>query len=247
VSHAGDDYEVNEDFSIAAPHEGIFLVADGLGGKPRGDLASRTAAEAFFRHITAVPLPSRLDDEQIRNALALAHDTIRQLAASASQLTGMGTTLSAAVFNGSRGRLVHVGDSRIYHYRRPELRLLTQDHTVAAELQRQNQLSTEKAAKSPMRHWLSRTVGMETRLEPDLSDIELFSHDLLLLATDGLAKALDEADLKNILDQMEGAPPQELCERIFRRAAASPLHDNVTFVIAEFCPMTAITDTTTVP
>ena len=98
-----------------------------------------------------------------------------------------------------------------------------------------------------MRHWLSRTVGSDTRFDPDLRAIELCYHDLLLFATDGLAKALDVAGLKNILDQMGGATSQALCERIFRSAAASPLHDNVTLVIAEFCPMTAITDTTTVP
>lgn len=234
LSTVGEECDLNEDFAIVDSGSGVFIVADGLGGRPRGDLASRAAAEAFLHQITLVPPPHRLEDKQLRKAVDVANDEVRRLAGSNPMLTGMGTTLSVAVLADSHAKIVHVGDSRIYHYRRPELRVLTRDHTVAADLLHQNHLSPKAAATSPMRHVLTRCVGPTDHVGADIADIELQPRDLLLLATDGLSKSLDDTFVKEIMESNEGRSPQKLCEEIMNKASKTPLRDNVTIVIVQF-------------
>lgn len=232
ISKPGEEYEINEDYATADSEAQVFIVADGLGGRPHGDLASRTATEAFFERVTRTPLTNRLDEDELRSAVVHSNATVHSLAQTDPMLTGMGTTLSAVVFQGCQGKIIHVGDSRIYHYGNQKLRLLTRDHTLAEELLQRSHFTTKTAAKSPLRNMLSRSIGTNAVVEPDISDILLLPEDLILLATDGLFKALDEISLKSILDRTSRMSPQIVCNEIVQKASETHLRDNVTILIA---------------
>lgn len=232
MSRVGEGCEVNEDYAIADQNAGVFVVTDGIGGRPRGDLASKTAADTFLRHLSLIPFPLRLDDNSLQSALAASDDSVRDLAASDPTLSGMGTTFSAAVINGCRGKIVHMGDSRIYRYRRPELRALTLDHTVAADMLRLNQISLQTAQRSPLRNVLSRYLGASPRVTPDISEVELLPQDVLLLVTDGLGKSLDDPAINKLLNRKSGLNARQICEALMREASDTGLRDSVTIMIA---------------
>ena len=227
----GRDHEINEDYALADSDAGVFIVADGLGGKPRGDLASRAAVEAFFNKVKCMRQSGFLDEGELKKAVEAAETGVRHLAETDPLLDGMSTTLSAAVLCGSHGKIVHIGDSRVYHYRSSGLRLLTRDHNLAEDLLRQNQISSRTAAKSPLRNVLSRCVGVGGVVEADILDFTLKPADLLLLTTDGLGKIMERDSLKRILDQGRGCTARELCEQIMEKATGNPLPDDITLIV----------------
>jgi len=233
MSRVGEGCEVNEDYAVADQNAGIFVVTDGIGGRPRGDLASKTAADTFLRHLSLIPFPLRLDDNSLQSALAASDDSVRNLADSDPTLSGMGTTFSAAVINVCSGKIVHMGDSRIYRYRRPELRALTLDHTVAADMLRQKQISLQTAERSPLRNVLSRYLGASPRVTPDISEVDLLPEDVLLLVTDGLGKSLDDLTIRKLLDRNPGGNPRHLCEALMAEASDAGLRDNVTIMLVQ--------------
>jgi protein phosphatase len=222
---------INEDYALADSVAGIFAVADGLGGRPAGDQASRTAIESFAGIIRALPIKTRLNRTVLENAVIAANKAVRRLADLDPLFSGSGTTLSAVVLHGRIGRIVHVGDSRIYLYRRSCLRRLTRDHNLASELAGQGHMNRPDALRSRWQHMLTRCLGTRSRVTPDITIIRLLPGDLLLLLTDGVTGSLGEDQIRVLLKDKQGAHPVALCHEIMDKALHSSPRDNLTVVI----------------
>jgi PPM family protein phosphatase len=218
-----------------------LLVADGLGGRIGGEVASRTALTKLIELIIETPdwIMSFDDHDKVEAVLERMterffriDETLKQQADDDPSLSGMGTTLTAAATLGDDIIIGHIGDSRAYLYRSGVLKQLTRDHTVAQELIDAGLSGADPAARS-MRHVLTAALGvLGTRTKPEVKRVQLRPHDQILLCTDGLTAMVDDATIASALDTATSAAAA--CEDLSSLALAAGGRDNVTVVVARF-------------
>jgi protein phosphatase len=193
-SDTGRQRNANEDsFFVRAP---IFVVADGMGGAQAGEVASKAAADAFD-----VDLPDGPPEQVLRKTIELANRTIHDLARADPSRAGMGTTLTAAIVNPEREEVAigHVGDSRAYRLRAGKLEQLTRDHSLVEEMRRKGQLTDAQAEDHPQRSIITRALGPEPEVEPDVHTVAAAPGDVFLICSDGLTTMLGEAQIAKLL------------------------------------------------
>ncbi len=231
LSEQGSDLESNDDFVVTDPKLGVFLVADGMGGRLGGAHASRLAAQVFLESLRSLEPFQRLEHGRLLEAVARANQEIHSAGEHDPLVAGLGTTFSAAVMQEARGKLVHIGDSRIYLFHEGRLEQQTRDHTLVAELVARKHLSPEGAKRYPLRNVLSRALGTEETVEADVADLTLHSGEWLVLATDGLTKALDLAELARLVSRFAGETAEILCRNLISAAVQEHPDDNVTVAV----------------
>jgi PPM family protein phosphatase len=191
----------NQDAFYIANDRRLWIVADGMGGHPAGDVASRLAVE----HLSALTLPAPETDPAswLDAALRDANRAVYEAARRRASWLGMGTTVVVMMMVEGRSEAIigYVGDSRAYHYQRGCLHQLTRDHTLADEAVRAGLLSEADARRHPHRHILSRALGTEPVTRPDVFRCRLEPKDAILLCTDGLTKMLDDAKILELLER----------------------------------------------
>jgi len=184
----------NEDsLFVRAP---IFVVADGMGGAQAGEVASKTAADAFDCDLPEIP-PERF----LRETIEAANRRIHQLAQADPSKAGMGTTITAAILE-ARGEEVgigHVGDSRAYRLRRGKLERLTRDHSLVEEMRRKGQITDAQAEDHPQRSIITRALGPEPEVEVDVQTVPASPGDIFLLCSDGLTTMVGEERIAAVL------------------------------------------------
>jgi protein phosphatase len=208
--------------------EELVAVADGLGGHAGGAVASTLATGLLSAGFTGGSL------DELTTGVRAANWVVRQRAADSPELEGMGTTMCAAglLADGTLA-LVNVGDSRAYLAHEGSVRRLTEDHTVAAELVRNGELTPAEAAGHPQRHILTRALGMGPGLQIDASCRPAAPGDLLLLCSDGLFNLVPDDEIGSQL--VSGSTPQETVDALVELALARGGDDNVSVVVAEVC------------
>lgn len=221
-------------------HRGyIFLVADGVGGHQAGEIASRlstTSIERFLLNTLRRFTHLNLSDEQValrdlQTALGRADAHLFHQADQHPEWQGMGCTMTLALVIGRRLFIAHAGDSRCYIHSNGELRQLTRDHTVAAEMARHGIITPEEQANHPWRHMVTNLLGgNEPGVRVDVMRVDLDPNDLLLLCSDGLYEMVPDADIAAILG--EGQSPEAICRRLVDEANQRGGKDNVTVVVA---------------
>lgn len=212
----------NQDRDLLAPP--LIAVADGMGGHLGGGTAAAMAVDAL-RAVGQATDPTALLD-----ALTEANRAIARAAADNPDLTGMGTTATAALLEGGILYLVHVGDSRAYLIRGGRIIQVTEDHSVVAEMVRRGTLSADAAESHPARHVITRALGVDADVQIDALRVDLEPGDVVLLCTDGLSGPVDDAA---ILGAVEGSPAlQDAAESLVRMANEAGGPDNVTVVLA---------------
>jgi len=195
LGHVRDN---NEDALLIDEKQGIFLLADGMGGHNAGEVASDIAVKEAYAFI----LRDIGDAEEsavpgiLEEALFRAHRAIQTRAALEPALYGMGTTLVELYVRSSRAWLCHAGDSRVYLFR-DTLRRMTRDHTVGEASDGTAHKENEKMSLR-FRRALTQAVGPRDRPVPDSSSFELLSGDILLLCTDGLTDMLSDDEIQDI-------------------------------------------------
>lgn len=204
----------NEDSFHVDNAAGLFLVADGMGGHPGGEVASElVAAELpnFIRHSLEKGLP--IDDPRfhvmVQEDIVAVNDLVVREGVQ-RDLAGMGSTFVMLLMKDSQALLVHVGDSRGYRYREGRLELMTRDHTSAAES-----------------NVLTRVMGMEEPVQGDIVTLELEPDDEFLLCSDGLNHMLPDPDIQTAY---EAGPPAGTVERLIAAAKDAGGHDNITVI-----------------
>jgi protein phosphatase len=190
----GRQRNANEDsFFVRAP---IFVVADGMGGAQAGEVASKAAADAFD-----VDLPEGPPEQVLRETILAANRRIHELARADPSRAGMGTTLTAAIVNAEREEVAigHVGDSRAYRLRGRKLEQLTRDHSLVEEMRRKGQLTDAQAQDHPQRSIITRALGPEPEVEPDVQTVSAAPGDVFLVCSDGLTTMLGEEQIAKLL------------------------------------------------
>jgi protein phosphatase len=244
LSDTGRVRRRNEDSLALDPGLGMAIVADGMGGHPGGDVASRTAcgyAAERLRALLSAPLPESTTPplgRAMSEAVLGAHEAVRARSAQEPGLTGMGTTLTALVADVTTGDWVigHVGDSRAYLLRHGSFRQLTRDDTWVQERVDAEQLTPERARRHPYGHILVQCLGLEDAPVPQVLSGSLREGDVFMLCTDGLTEALEDEILADALRaHVHGAGASTDIEGAARTLVAKALErgaaDNVTAVL----------------
>jgi protein phosphatase len=171
----------------------------------------------------------------LRSAIRAGNAAVRQEAAKDVALSGMGTTvvvLRIYTTPGPEAVIAHVGDSRAYLFRTGRLRQLTTDHSMVEDYRRRGVLSEEQAQVHPLRHVLSRAVGPDPGVEPDVTTVGITHGDRLLLCTDGLTKMLTHQEMMAVLSR--GTTVESTCAQLVAEANRRGGEDNITVVLIEY-------------
>ncbi|HEY6085964.1 MAG TPA: Stp1/IreP family PP2C-type Ser/Thr phosphatase [Nitrospira sp.] len=226
----------NQDAFTVMNDNHLWVVADGMGGHPGGDVAAQTAVASIARNSRRL---FRIDAQNIEDPgrlivdlLTAANQEIHEQASGQPALYGMGTTavvMTIASEPKPTLYVAHLGDSRAYLYRDGVLTSLTRDHTLVEEYIQKGLINLTEARIHPKRHVLTQALGMELDARPDLTSVPLAQHDVLLLCTDGLTKMLTDDDIAFLLSKAEN--PVRACDDLIEQALARGGEDNVTVVV----------------
>lgn len=210
----------------ALANKGVLaIVADGVGGNPGGALASQMAVQIVKEGYYS----DRREDvlESLRDALLTANRRICSEAQRNESYDRMATTCTAVVIKGLQAYVCHVGDSRAYLFGKERLKQITEDHTPVARLVAEGRLSAAEASVHPLRHVITKALGMEN-VEPDTCSVALLESDMLLLCSDGLYNHLAEEEMYEVVSKR---PVSEACKCLVERANAKGGTDNISVVI----------------
>ena len=223
----------NEDSLLIDEPLGLLAVADGMGGHVGGEVASAiavTAIASYVRNDVMRPAPAPHTAALLQAAIRSADEAIWTHAYTHYNLQGMGTTVVLALCQREQVHIAHVGDSRAYLFHHGELRQLTEDHSVVAQLIRAGRLTPRRARTHPLRHQITRSLGSREAVA-DVLCITWQSGDYLLLCSDGLTNMVEDHDIKELILQ-GGLDVPAACEALVTRANANGGEDNVSVVLA---------------
>lgn len=212
--------------------DGLLVVADGMGGRASGATASALAVEAVRRTFTSGASAAGDLGRLLSAGLKAANTDVVREAGTRPELQGMGTTCVAAAIKDGRLFVAHVGDSRGYLLRDGRLLRLTQDHSIVAEKVRSGEMTEDEARRSRFRNVITKAIGLEADLEPDVSTVDLRPGDVLILCSDGLSGPVREPEIAEIVGSSTTA--EEACDRLVKTALKNGGSDNVTVAIAAY-------------
>jgi serine/threonine protein phosphatase PrpC len=222
-THEGRVRAHNEDSYCAREPQGLWAVADGMGGHEGGEWASAKIVEK----LDAVDLPADLEAGAalIADAIRAANRAI--LVEARGRHKQMGSTVVTLLVVGERYKVQWVGDSRAYLLRDGELRQLSRDHSQVQEMVDRGIMKPEEAVGHPMSHILSRAVGVRDEVQVDTVDGEVLPGDVFLLCSDGLHGYVDEAEIARMLAR---GSPERASEELVEKTLANGAPDNVTVI-----------------
>ncbi len=229
----------NEDAQLVDVTHGLFIVADGVGGHAYGDVASRMVVDVLPRIIKRRIADSRDpctdNDATIRAMLGRSLNELSRYIHSwskeVSESSGMGATVVVALVTNHHVHIAHMGDSRAYLFREGELLMLTQDHSIVGLLLQHGEITLKEAESHPAKGYLTRYVGMEAEVDPDLESMELEPGDRLLLCTDGLWGTVSREGLVGILAKR--SDPETTCRELVAAGKIAGGQDNLTAVVVD--------------
>ena len=232
ASDVGRVRQANEDFLFTA--EGLYVVADGMGGHQGGEVASELAVSSLRQHLDELGV---LTTDSLVQAVQLANESVVTAASDDPELAGMGTTLCAIavvhVAEADRDRLaiVNVGDSRVYLLKDGQLEQVTDDHSLVASLERQGRLTRAEAAVHPQRNIITRALGIDARVMVDSWEVVPVAGDRYVLCSDGLFNEVDESRIAATLRKL--ADPNDAASELVRLANEGGGRDNISVVIVD--------------
>ena len=226
ASHPGRVRRTNEDAYYTDPP--LFVVADGMGGALAGEIASRLTVQAFDE---LVPDDGRSADVRLAETIRQANRRIMEYAASDPTAAGMGSTVTAALLDGSTLVLGHVGDSRAYLLRDGSLQQLTSDHSLVAEMVRAGAIRADEASSHPQRSVITRALGAGWQVEVDVQRVDIRPGDTVLLCSDGLSAFVADG---HILEQLSASGVDDATRLLVDAANAAGGEDNVTVIVLRF-------------
>jgi protein phosphatase len=221
---AGRKRRRNEDAYVVAPP--LFAVADGMGGAQAGEVAARLATAAFHEYHEADELEA---GQRVAAIIQEANRRIYERARADTEVSGMGTTVTAALVEGSRIVIGHVGDSRAYRLRGGRLVQLTDDHSLVADLVRGGRISPEEAEAHPQRSVITRALGTNAEVDVDSLAVDAEPGDVYLLCSDGLTTMVADEEILDIVGRAKSLEHagKDLVKAANRRGG----EDNITVVL----------------
>jgi len=210
------------------------VVCDGMGGAKSGNVASSLAVDVFVQEVRQTWSPgmdqARIN-QMLRAAVKLANFAVFDQAAQFEDFAGMGTTLTAALIQGTQVSVVNVGDSRVYAVDPEGITQLTKDHSLVQMMVDRGEITAEMARHYPGKNYITRAIGTEAIVESDLFHHQLSRGDCLVLCTDGLSNMMDEQEI--LFEVVHGVNKQKCCSRLLDIAKNRGAPDNVTSVLIQ--------------
>ncbi len=221
----------------------LCLVCDGMGGANGGSIASSLACHEFVKHVKK-KLSDIKQQEQIRfddrdpetekllkRAVTLTNTAVFKKALKEKELVGMGTTLVSALVLENKLYITNVGDSRLYLLNQDEIKRLTRDHSYVQTLVDLGQLTPEEAEKNPHKNIITKAIGTQKKVEPDLFFKDLSDGDVeyILMCSDGLTNFIEEAEIHSIIKESESL--EIACNTLIDKANENGGGDNITAVL----------------
>jgi protein phosphatase len=216
LSDVGRKRPLNEDSFCSREEEGLFVVADGMGGHAHGEVASKIAVETIdeFVDLTSgdadVTWPYGIDESlslngnRLKTAIRFANQKLLDYARTRADCEGMATTVVAAIVQGGVAEVAHVGDSRLYLIRGDAIRCLTSDHSWVNEQVLSGVIDSDQARNHPLRNVVTRALGGKPEIEVDVQSLVLEPDDRLLLCSDGLTTMLEDGEILVIVLDGDG-------------------------------------------
>lgn len=214
----------NEDSLIIIPP--LFAVADGMGGHEAGEIASEITVNTL-----AELAPSHLDAEGLTAAVEAANYNVMKAPRQGIGRDGMGTTLTAAMLEGERLLIAQVGDSRAYLLHKGHLQQITRDHSLMADLIEAGQITPEEARVHPNRSVITRAIGSDIHMRPDIYELNVDAGDRILLCSDGLSSMISNNAIESIMRRQSDA--QHCADELVTAALENGGADNATVVVAD--------------
>lgn len=235
MSQAGKGRRSNEDAFLVDPRTGLVAVADGVGGNFCGEEAARAALETLKdfigRSVGDKPLLRQVKDKALlASAVKAANAKVCALGKSDAKYKDMACTLAAGLLNGDELLYAHLGDSRLYLVRDGLAGQLTSDHSWVNEQVAQGAITADEARTHKMRGAVTRAIGAEENAEPDLASLRLRPGDYLVLCTDGLADAVQRAEIGDTVVRL-GPKVRRVAEALADLAAAQGSTDDITVLV----------------
>lgn len=228
MTHAGRVRDRNEDSILTDPAGVLWAVADGMGGHGHGDVASEIVIDCLSTLDDSVPAA-----DELRRGLIRANSRIARVSAEHGWHS-IGATVVAMMIQNSMAVIAWAGDCRAYLLRHGHLRLLTRDHTVVQDMVDQGILQENERDRHPQSHVVTRAVGAEADMQPDVTSTPLVPGDRILLCSDGLTGCLGDHDVT--AHMQAAANPRALCLALVTHALENGAPDNVS-VIGVFAEM----------
>ena len=245
MTHVGMKRTHNEDSLRLYRDEGLFIVADGMGGHASGEVASQLSVETlanFFRATAEddeITWPFKMDkakeyeENRVLTGIQLSNRRIYDAACRDSKLTGMGTTMVATYFKDGHCYVGHVGDSRVYRFRIGKLVQLTEDHSLLNDYIKFKKLTPEEIEAFPHKNVIVRALGMRDSVQVDLLHEKPELGDVYLLCSDGLSGMINDDEMADILAE-PGDDLDEKCQRLIDSANHNGGTDNITVILIRY-------------
>ena len=240
LTHVGLVRETNEDAVYVGARGRLLACADGLGGLPWGEVASRVAVEHAVTELAA-----KLDEssrsraprswpDELRSAFRSAHEAVLAAGRKRGAVEGIATTMVVAIVTARSAHVCHVGDVRAYLSSSGRLQRLTDDHSVVFEAVRAGAMTVEQARVHPRRNLVTQAIGLPEGVVPSTATARIAAGDTLLLCSDGLWETLSEAELALVLDP--ALDPRAIADSLIERALAAGGPDNASVVVYRHRP-----------
>ena len=207
----------------------LAIVCDGMGGANAGNIASETAVKTisdYIVHSYRISMDSVDIEKMLRNAIESANIEVYEMALKDETLSGMGTTVVVTLIKDNIAVIAHVGDSRAYLMKK-DLTQLTRDHSVVQSLVETGKITSSEAKVHPRKNVITRALGAEENVMPDINTIAIEKGDLILLCTDGLTSYATEDEIKATLSEFDST----VAERLVDLANNGGGGDNITVVV----------------
>jgi serine/threonine protein phosphatase PrpC len=242
-THPGMVRSHNEDSVACEPSCGLVVLADGMGGYNAGEVASGIAVSVVVKEVSkrllnASPVEHVEEDGEelgmllLRDNIQKANASIFHAAQSQPQYTGMGTTIISGLFYDNRVAVGHVGDSRMYRLRGEVLEAITRDHSLLQEQIDRGMISVEDARLSKNKNLVTRAVGIDADVEPEIHVHEVLPGDLYLLCSDGLNDMVEDDDIQCTLYALQNNLPLA-ASQLIQMANDNGGRDNVSVILVK--------------
>jgi protein phosphatase len=204
----------------------LYIVADGMGGHRAGDKASRMAIDITVDFVEKSTIENPI--AVLKRAMIFANNEIYKAASQDTDLTGMGTTMVAAVAKEGKLYVANIGDSRLYAVD-GEIRQITMDHSLVEEMIRNGELERKKGRNHPEKNLITKAMGSKDEIIPDFFEIDIKPEERYLLCSDGLSNMVEDDEIRDIV--VENYNLDEAAQALIDRANYYGGSDNVSVVI----------------
>lgn len=228
MSDAGKVRKHNEDNLLERPEIGLWVVADGMGGHAKGDMASQMIVDSMKKIHEGVTLPRYVDE--IEDRILAVNDKLVEKARESDKRVTIGSTVVILLTYGEYSIIIWAGDSRLYRLRNSKLEQLSTDHSQVELYVEQGLISREEAAHHPHGNMITRAVGATDNLFLDMDIRKLARHDRFLLCSDGLTKHIPDNELEQ---QLQQGSPEDCCKNLIDTTLSRGATDNVTAIVVD--------------